>query len=208
MNNLLSYLIGFQSEWKCYHYLELSFDYVHEADDVVDLPMGDDYYYDDYMYEVDAKPLSIPMTERPLKSIKRPTQSIKLNKQELLELYGDLTDVLDELPAMKKQSSMISHRPMPTRPPTRPPTITRPSRTRPLFNVEEDDLIKLKTIKTKGDLLELYEDLNDALDELNNREFPKTPMPIIRNPITNPSPRPMSMMRSPVTTIRPSMFGR
>ena len=99
--------------------LELSFDYVHEADDVVDLPMGDDYYYDDYMYEVDAKPLSIPMTERPLKSIKRPTQSIKLNKQELLELYGDLTDVLDELPAMKQQSSMISRRPMPTRPPTR-----------------------------------------------------------------------------------------
>ena len=98
--------------------LELSFDYVHEADDVVDLPMGDDYYYDDYMYEVDAKPLSIPMTERPLKSIKRPTQSIKLNKQELLELYGDLTDVLDELPAMKQQSSMISRRPMPTRPPT------------------------------------------------------------------------------------------
>ena len=36
MNNLLSYLIGFQSEWKCYHYLELSFDYVHKADDVVD----------------------------------------------------------------------------------------------------------------------------------------------------------------------------
>ena len=92
-----------------------------------------------------------------------------------------------------------------TRPPTIPPT--RPTRNRPLINVEEDDLIKLKTIKTKGDLLELYEDLNDALDELN-REFPTTPMPVIRNPITNPSPRPMSMMRSPVTTIRPSMFGR
>ena len=52
--------------------------------------MDEDYYYDDYIYEVEAKPLRTP----PTITAKPSPQSIKLNKQELLELYKDLSDVL------------------------------------------------------------------------------------------------------------------
>ena len=52
--------------------------------------MDEDYYYDDYIYEVEAKPLQTP----PTITAKPSPQSIKLNKQELLELYKDLSDVL------------------------------------------------------------------------------------------------------------------
>ena len=68
-------------------FLELVFD---QADDLADLPMDEDYYYDDYIYEVEAKPLRTP----PTITAKPSPQSIKLNKQELLELYKDLSDVL------------------------------------------------------------------------------------------------------------------
>ena len=68
-------------------FLELVFD---QADDLADLPMDEDYYYDDYIYEVEAKPLQTP----PTITAKPSPQSIKLNKQELLELYKDLSDVL------------------------------------------------------------------------------------------------------------------
>ena len=127
---------------------------------MVDLPIGDDYYYDDYMYEVeDVKPLPLPPMPT-LKPSRLEGQSIKLNKAELMELYEDLSDVLDEMP--QNLPNIKPNSPIMTQMPVVPPPI----------ELEEEDLIKFKNIHTKGDLLALYADLSDVLDEMQNINFP------------------------------------
>ena len=167
---------------------------------MVDLPIGDDYYYDDYMYEVeDAKPLPLPPMST-LKPSRLEGQSIKLNKAELMELYEDLSDVLDEMP--QNLPNIKPNSPIMTQMPVVPPPI----------ELEEEDLIKFKNIHTKGDLLALYADLSDVLDEMQNlniqRLVPNSPTPWhLRNhpgAALMTSPRPTtSWMGTPVTTPAP-----
>ena len=177
-------------------FLEISFgnDYEDEQDiDMVDLPIGEDYYYDDYMYEVeDAKPLPLPpmpLMTNPIPKPRLKSQSIKLNKAELMELYRDLSDVLDEMPQnlpIKQSPQIMTQMPIP-----------------PPIELEEEDLIKFKNIHTKGDLLALYADLSDVLDEMQNINFPIVPN---NSPtpwhLTSPTPT-TSWMGTPVTTPAP-----
>ena len=108
-----------------------------------------------------------------------------------MELYRDLSDVLDEMP----QNLPVKHPQIMTQMPIPPP-----------IELEEEDLIKFKNIHTKGDLMALYADLSDVLDEMQNLNFPgmpSSPTPWhLRNPGAAPTPT-TSWMGTPVTTPAP-----
>ena len=105
-----------------------------------------------------------------------------------MELYEDLSDVLDEMPQNLPNIKPNS------------PIMTQMSVVPPPIELEEEDLIKFKNIHTKGDLLALYADLSDVLDEMQNINFPIVPN---TSPtpwhLTSPTPT-TSWMGTPVTT--------